>query len=283
MLSGVPQGTVLGPLLFLIMISDIDKDVSASKLVSFAADTRLYSGVNIIGPSTLVLDLGVSMSSNCMFDFHISNLYKRCSNLAVWILRTFTMRDPQVMPTLYKSLVMSRLDYASQLWSPYLLKHVYLIEKVQRPFTKHISGMCYLSYNKGLEVLKLYSLQRRRETYGIIYVWKIVEGLVPNLSDHITCSFSDRRRRTCIVCHSGAGRLGTLKYNSFRWRSIRMFNRLPKAISMLSSCSVVDFKSQLDSYLRNIVDLPCRPGFNNSLNGGDCLHSGHYADDLAAN
>ena len=44
-LSGVPQGTVLGPLLFLIMISDIDKDVSASKLVSFADDTRLHSGV----------------------------------------------------------------------------------------------------------------------------------------------------------------------------------------------------------------------------------------------
>ena len=44
-LSDVPQGTILGPLLFLIMISDIDKDVSASKLVSFAGDTRLYSGV----------------------------------------------------------------------------------------------------------------------------------------------------------------------------------------------------------------------------------------------
>ena len=29
--------------------------------------------------------------------------------------------------------------------------------------------------------------------------------------------------------------------------------------------------------------VPCRPGFNNSLDGGDCLHSGHYADDLAAN
>ena len=336
-LSGVPQGTVLGPLLFLIMISDIDKDVSASKLVSFADDTRLYSGVgdvadcdklqldlnavydwassnnmffnskkfsyvcfssnasayksnlyidpamNIIGPSTHVRDLGVSMSSNCTFDFHISNLYKRCSNLAGWILRTFTTRDPQVMLTLYKTLVMSRLEYASQLWSPYLLKHVYLIEKVQRAFTKHISGMCFLSYSKRLEVLKLYSLQRRRERYGIIYVWKMIEGLVPNLSDPITCSFSDRRGRTCVICHSGAGRLGTLKYNSFRWRSIRMFNRLPKSIRMLSSCSVVGFKSKLDSYLRNIVDLPCRPGFNNSLDGGDCLHGGHYADDLAAN
>ena len=111
--------------------------------------------MNIIGPSTHVRDLGVSMSSNCTFDFHISNLYKRCSNLAGWILRTFTTRDPQVMLTLYKSLVMSRLEYASQLWSPYLLKHVYLIEKVQRAFTKHISGMCVLSYSKRLEVLKL--------------------------------------------------------------------------------------------------------------------------------
>ena len=46
-LSGVPRGTVLGPLLFLIMISDIDKDVSASTLVSFTDDTRLYSGVGL--------------------------------------------------------------------------------------------------------------------------------------------------------------------------------------------------------------------------------------------
>ena len=43
-LSGVPQGTVLGPLLFLIIISDIDKDLTASKLVSFADDISLYSG-----------------------------------------------------------------------------------------------------------------------------------------------------------------------------------------------------------------------------------------------
>ena len=111
-------------------------------------------------------------------------------------------------------------------------------------------------------------------------MWKIVEGLVPNLSDPITCSLSDRRGRTCIIYHAGVFRLGTLKYNNFRWQSIRMFNRLPKAICMLSSCSVVRFKSQLASYLRNIVDLPCRPGFNNSLDGGDCLHGGHYRDDF---
>ena len=85
----------------------------SSNVSVYKSNLYIDPAMNIIGPSTHVLDLCVSMSSNCTFDFHISNLYKRCSNLACWIIRTFTMRDPQVMITLYKSLVMSRLDYAS--------------------------------------------------------------------------------------------------------------------------------------------------------------------------
>ena len=44
-ISGVPQGTVLGPLLFSIAIFDINKDISSSKLISFADDTRIYSKI----------------------------------------------------------------------------------------------------------------------------------------------------------------------------------------------------------------------------------------------
>ena len=48
-----------------------------------------------------------------------------------------------------------------------------------------------LSYPERLTVLKLYSVQRRRERYIIIYVWKILECQVPNFSPPIHSRTSD--------------------------------------------------------------------------------------------
>ena len=71
-LSGVPQGIILGPLLFLIMIIDIDKDNSpSSKLVNFADDTRVYSCINDIEKcDQLQIDL------NSVYDWaHVNNMF----------------------------------------------------------------------------------------------------------------------------------------------------------------------------------------------------------------
>ena len=182
-ISGVSQGTVLGPLLFLITISDINKDISSSKLISFADDTRIYSKItdvsdcdnlqydlnmiydwaitnnmffnaqkfhyvsfntdptgnkcnvyvnpkmDIIPHSSNVQDLGITMSSDCTFNVHINSLSKRCKNLTGWILRTFISRDKLTMLTLFKALVLSRLDYGSQLWSPHKICQLTRLKK----------------------------------------------------------------------------------------------------------------------------------------------------------
>ena len=39
--AGVPQGSVLGPLLYLILIGDIDQNIALSFISSFADDTRV--------------------------------------------------------------------------------------------------------------------------------------------------------------------------------------------------------------------------------------------------
>ena len=44
--SGVPQGSVLGPLLFLVLIGDIDQDVKSAFVSSFADDTRAAHAID---------------------------------------------------------------------------------------------------------------------------------------------------------------------------------------------------------------------------------------------
>ena len=319
-ISGVPQGTVLGPMLFLVLMSDINQNIEVSKIISFADDTRLYTPIysvddcdslqsdlqsvydwahsnnmvfnsgkfnhlcfsassdmsvcsnayispemNLIAQHEHIKDLGVFMSADCSFDHHISVISKKCSSIAGWILRTFTSRDRTPMLTLFKSIVLSRLDFGCQLWSPHQAKHINSIEKVQRSFTKHISGMYSLSYSERLTSLNLYSVQRRRERYIIIYVWKMLESKVLNFNPPIITLWNERRGRMCVESHVASGHLGSICYNSFRWKAARLFNNMPKNIRNLTVCSTLCFKKKLDLHLSTIPDLPNTPNLSNSL------------------
>ena len=61
--SGVPQGSHLGPLLFILYINDVSSVISHSKILIYADDAKLFRNiVNVRDCSLLQVDLNVSLT-----------------------------------------------------------------------------------------------------------------------------------------------------------------------------------------------------------------------------
>ena len=217
-------------------------------------------------------DLGITMSADASFRQHIQSTIVAAQNQCSWILRTFRTRDATPMLTLWRSLVQCKLDYCSQLWSPSKKGEIQAIEMVQRSFLRKIPSLKPLSYWDQLKKLGLYSQERRRERYSIIYVWKMLENLVPNIPDElgnakVKCKWHPRRGRECIipsVLQTAKRRVQTLRYASLPIRGQQLFNALPSVIRNLTDCSVDTFKHHLDRYLVRIPDEPLIQGYTAS-------------------
>ena len=217
------------------------------------------------------------MSQDGAFKNHIDNICNSARRTISWICRTFKSRSIITMCTTWKSLVLPKLEYCSQLWSPTSKSDIQKIELLQRNFVRKIKLNSHLNYWEILEFLNLYSLQRRRERYQIIYTWKVIERLVPNISyearRNINVQFTSRFGRKCVV-PAFTRRVSSSYEASLAVRGPQLFNVMPQHIRDLTNCSVDTFKANLDSFLCTIADHPVIPGYiggNNRLYGSNSL------------
>ena len=206
-------------------------------------------------------DLGVELSSSLKFEEHIGNVVTSANRIVGWAMRTFRRRSRTTMLTIWKSLVQPRLDYCSQLWSPADQASICTLEGVQRNFTRMIDGMDKMDYLERLSHLNMFSQERRRESYLIIFIWKISQGLVEGYS--MEFSNSDRRGRMVVIpqyVRQAPARVRNAREASLGVKGGKIFNLLPAWIRTIDGASVDRFKSELDKFLGGVPDQPTVPG-----------------------
>ena len=127
--------------------------------------------------------------------------------------------------------------------------------------------VCNVNYHDRLKRLKIYSLERRRDRYTILYIYKIIIGTVPNPGLQYTnyerhgIKVTPKFKRNSVVQSIRNASFfvkGTLMYNN-----LPMYLRLTKWLTEPTAENVIKFKNELDSYFETIPDLPGT--LNNSL------------------
>ena len=318
--SGVPQGTILAALLFLIYITDIGNEVVNSSIVSYADDSKikktiqnrndgeklqedlntiykwteennmefnltkfeilrigkqenLKSEIKYTTPdgkqieeSAIVKDLGVFFNKDGNFDDHIKVKIAKCNKMCGYILRTFITRESEPLLSLFKSLVIPITDYGSMIWNPSKRKDIQAIEKIQRNFTKRIKGLSDLDYYQRLKYLNIYSMERRRERYELLYIFKIIKHQVPNVG--LKWKFFPRRGRELIppsVAKNSLLSAVTIRRNSFRGKAAYLFNCLPASLRNINiDTPMPTIKRAADKILKNVADEPMLIGYGRS-------------------
>lgn len=131
----------------------------------------------------VIKDLGVWFNERVDFNDHALRVSQSSMKILGFVYRNCRELSVDVLRCLYISLVRSKLEYASVVWSPYYQTYIDIIERVQNRFLRIMAyklGIDFNNYHRAdvLQQISLVSLRKRRQMMDACFVFKVLHGQI---------------------------------------------------------------------------------------------------------
>ena len=158
-MSGIPQGTVLGPLLFICYINDLS-NIIKSKIRIYANDTLVYNCINTIDDCIqlqrelaelekwakvwqmefnplkcellIVRYLGVVIDSKLAWKEHIKQVLSKSNASLAFLWHNLRACSRNIKEYCYKTSIRPIIEYATNIRAPHTTQDINRIEMLQR-------------------------------------------------------------------------------------------------------------------------------------------------------